>query len=164
MIDVRSERGQGSTFVIYLRTAAALKKEERVKPAVAEPGRTGRVLIMDDDPVVLDIAGELIRTLGHSAEVSSEGREAITKYREAQRSGRPFDVVILDLTIRGGMGGAETIQRLMEIDPGVKAVVSSGYSDDAVVAGYQGKGFKAVLNKPYSTGELRAVLNSLLNL
>ena len=118
---------------------------------------------MDDEPVILDIAGELIRALGHSAEFASQGKEAIAKYQEAQRSGRPFDVVILDLTIRGGMGGAETLKRLSEIDPGVKAVVSSGYSDDAAIAGYLEQGFKAVLKKPYDDDELQEVLNRLLN-
>ncbi len=163
MIDVKSERGKGTTFIIYLPATEAVKREEQGRPAAAAPGRTGRVLIMDDEPVILDIAGELIRALGHSAEFASQGKEAIAKYQEAQRSGQPFDVVILDLTIRGGMGGAETLRRLTEIDPGVKAVVSSGYSDDAAIAGYLEQGFKAVLKKPYDDNELREVLNRLLN-
>jgi len=163
MIDVKSEMGKGTTFIVYLPATAVVKREEQARPAAAAPGRTGRVLIMDDEPVILDVAGELIRALGHSAEFSSQGQEAIAKYREAQRSGRPFDVVILDLTIRGGMGGVETLRILSEIDPGVKAVVSSGYSDDAAIAGYLERGFKAVLKKPYHVDDLRDVLNRLMN-
>jgi two-component system cell cycle sensor histidine kinase/response regulator CckA len=163
IIDVKSEMGKGTTFRIHLPATVAVKREEQARPAAAAQGRTGRVLIMDDDSVILDVAGELIRALGHSAEFSSQGKETIAKYREAQLSGRPFDVVILDLTIRGGMGGAETLRILSEIDPGVKAVVSSGYSDDAAIAGYGEQGFKAVLKKPYHVDELRTVLNRLLN-
>jgi two-component system cell cycle sensor histidine kinase/response regulator CckA len=162
MIDVKSETGHGTTFVIYLPAAATVKREEQTRQ-VAAAGRTGRILVMDDDPVILDVSGELIRALGHSAEFSKEGTETVAKYREAQRSGRPFDIVILDLTIRGGMGGVETLRLLSEIDPGVKAVVSSGYSDDAAIAGYGELGFKAVLKKPYHVDELRDILNRLLN-
>jgi PAS domain S-box-containing protein len=163
VIDVKSEVGKGTTFNIYLPSIAAVKKEEISSPTAAAPGRTGRVLIMDDEPVLLDVAGELIRALGHSAEFASQGKEAIVKYRKAQQSERPFDVVILDLTIRGGMGGTETLQRLLELDPGVKAIVSSGYSDDAVLAGYQAPGFKAFLKKPYNVDELRETLERVLN-
>ena len=162
-IVVKSEMGKGTTFLIYLPATAAVKREEQARPSEAAPGRTGRVLIMDDEPVILTVAGELIRALGHHAELASQGSEAIAKYREAQRSGQPFDVVILDLTIRGGMGGAETLRRLTEIDPGVKTVVSSGYSDDTAIAGYLEQGFKAVLKKPYHVDELREVLNRLMN-
>ncbi len=77
-------------------------------------------------------------------------------------SGKPFDIVILDLTIRGGMGGRDTIQRLRAIDPGVSAIVSSGYSDDAIVAEYEKYGFKARLTKPYRLDDLRAILNNIL--
>ena len=163
-IVVKSEMGKGTTFLIYLPAAAAVRREEQTRPAAAAPGRTGRVLIMDDDPVILTVGGELIRALGHYAELSSQGKEAIAKYQGAQRSGQPFDVVILDLTIRGGMGGAETLRRLLQIDPGVKAVVSSGYSDDTAIAGYLELGFKAVLMKPYHVDDLREVLNRLMNL
>jgi two-component system cell cycle sensor histidine kinase/response regulator CckA len=162
MIDVKSQTGQGTTFTLYLPATASVGQEERAASVPAAPGRTGRVLVMDDEPVILDVAGELLKALGHRAEFASDGTETIAKYREAQRSGSPFDIVILDLTIRGGMGGVETAKKLMELDPGVKAIVSSGYSDDASIAGYQKQGFKAVLKKPYHVDELRDVLNGLL--
>jgi PAS domain S-box-containing protein len=163
VIDVRSGVDKGTLFLIYLPATAAATRETPVSLAKAAPGRTGRVLVMDDEPVIRDIAGQLIRALGHSAESVSQGKEAISKYEEAHRSGRPFDIVILDLTIRGGMGGAEALQKLLEFDPGVKAVVSSGYSTDAAIAGYREQGFKASLKKPYNVKELQEVLNRLLN-
>jgi PAS domain S-box-containing protein len=163
IIDVRSEVDKGSTFLLYLPARPAAKKEARAMPAIAAPGRTGRVLVMDDEPVIRDIACELIRALGHNAEFASQGKEAIKKYQEAQQSGRPFDIVILDLTVRGGMGGVETLQKLLEVDTRVKAVVSSGYSNDTVTAGFWKQGFKAFLKKPYNVDELENVLNRLLN-
>jgi CheY-like chemotaxis protein len=118
---------------------------------------------MDDEQIVRDVGVALITELGHRVEIAIHGKEALEKYREAKRSGDPYDIVILDLTIQGGMGGAETLQRLLEIDPGVKTVVSSGYSDDSLIAGYHEQGFKTVLKKPYHVAELQEVLNGLLN-
>ena len=162
LIEVRSEVGKGTTFRVYLPAAAIVKHKEQAKPATAAATRIGKVLVMDDDPVILDLAGELLAELGHTGEFATHGREAIEKYVAAKQSGNPFDVVILDLTIRGGMGGAETIRKLLTIDPAVKAVVSSGYSDDTVAADHQKEGFKAFLKKPYDIDALREVLNKLL--
>ena len=118
---------------------------------------------MDDEELVRNVAGALVKVLGNEVEVVENGEAAITKYMSARESGKPFDIVILDLTIRGGLGGTETIERLLEIDPGVRAIVSSGYSDNAVVADYQKYGFKASLNKPYKLEDLRDTLNALLS-
>ncbi len=154
-IEVRSELDKGTTFSLYIPADEAGKTTPREMPAAAAaPGRVLRVLLMDDEELIRDVAGELIGELGHRVEFALNGREAIDRYREAKRSGDPFDVVILDLTIRGGMGGAETMQTLLEIDPGVKAVVSSGYSEDAVIASYAEQGFIAFLKKPYTAEEL----------
>jgi two-component system cell cycle sensor histidine kinase/response regulator CckA len=162
LIEVRSEVGKGTTFLVYLPATAIVKRSEQAKPAMAAAGRIGKVLVMDDEPVILDLAGELLAELGHSTEFATHGGEAIEKYVAAKQSGKPFDVVILDLTIRGGMGGAETIRKLLKIDPEVKAVVSSGYSDDTVAADHQKEGFKAFLKKPYDIDALREVLHKLL--
>jgi two-component system, cell cycle sensor histidine kinase and response regulator CckA len=163
LIEVSSEVGKGTTFHVYLpATPAPVKNEQQVRQATAAAGRTGKVLVMDDEPFIRDVAGELLALLGHTVEFAVHGGEAIDKYVAARRSGKPFDVVILDLTIRGGMGGAETIQRLLKIDPGVKAIVSSGYSDDANMANFQEQGFKAVLKKPYDADQLQRVLNAVL--
>jgi CheY-like chemotaxis protein len=132
--------------------------------SVAEvvPSRSGKVLIMDDEPVVLNVVGELVRALGHEVEFAEHGTVAIEKYSQARASGKPYDVVILDLTIRGGMGGAETVRKLLEIDPEVKAVVSSGYSDADVVSKYREYGFSAFLKKPYKVDDLQDVLTMLI--
>ncbi len=163
VIKVKSEVGKGTTFVMYLPAASITEKAEKAAPAPSVPGRKGRVLVMDDESLILNVAGDLIEALGHSVEFAANGDEAIEKFQQARQSGRPFDVVILDLTIRGGTGGAETVQRLLRIDPAVKAVVSSGYSEDATIACYQDQGFKAVLKKPYEVEDLQNVLNKLLS-
>jgi PAS domain S-box-containing protein len=161
VIDVASAAGAGTTFTIYLPAAVRVAAPPE-PPAAVTAALAGKVLVMDDEEVVRDIAGEMIRALGHEVEVAEHGAEAIRRFREAREGGRPFDVVVLDLTIRGGMGGKETLERLRELDPAVRAIVSSGYSDDAVVADYQAHGFRARLSKPYRIDELQAVLATLL--
>jgi PAS domain S-box-containing protein len=157
---VTSELGRGSTFTIHL--PAAVRPPEGPRPHDApRVERRLRVLVMDDEQMILDLAGEILRALGHEAEFVGSGEAAIAAYQRARAAGRPFDVVILDLTIRGGLGGVETVRRLLEIDPAVKAVVSSGYSEDAGISSYLEHGFKQFLNKPYSVTDLRRVLNSL---
>jgi signal transduction histidine kinase/CheY-like chemotaxis protein len=160
-IEVKSSLGKGSTFLIYL-PAVAEQKEEKMSVSEVAPSRSGKVLIMDDEPVVLNVVGELVRALGHEVEFAEHGTVAIEKYSQARASGKPFDVVILDLTIRGGMGGAETVRKLLEIDPEVKAVVSSGYSDADVVSKYREYGFSAFLKKPYKVDDLQDVLTMLI--
>ncbi|HYA86240.1 MAG TPA: PAS domain S-box protein [Nitrospirota bacterium] len=162
-IHVKSELGKGTTFLIYLPAATAAIGENKPAMAVPMTFKKGKILVMDDEEYILNIARELIQTLGHEIGLAANGAEAINIYQEAQGSGKPFDVAILDLTVRGGMGGAETVKRLLEIDPKAKAVVSSGYSDDATIASYEKQGFKAVLRKPYNVDELKDVLNKLLN-
>jgi PAS domain S-box-containing protein len=159
LINVKSEPGNGATFSLYLPAT-----REQCRPAAAAaapgapPGRAGRVLVMDDEEVVRNVAGELIKALGHDVDYALHGEEALAKYRAAQSAGRRYDAVILDLTIRGGMGGAETLRRLLIIDQDVAAVVSSGYSDDAVTSNYREHGFKAFLKKPYDLDNLQCVL------
>jgi PAS domain S-box-containing protein len=160
-IEVRSVVGTGSTFLIYLpavSTEASLPAE-RPHPA---PARKGRVLVMDDESVIRLVAQALLGSLGHDVEAAENGDAAVGLYRRAIAEGRPFDVVILDLTVRGGKGGAETLRELLEIDPGVKAVVSSGYSDDQVIATYLQHGFCSFLKKPYDMQELSRVLDEVM--
>ena len=163
MIDVSSVLGKGSTFTIYLpATREVLESAAASVSARCTTGKKCRVLVMDDEPVVRLVAGELLRELGHETEFAEHGDSAIEKYRRAKAAGKPFDVVILDLTIRGGKGGAETLRELLEIDPGVKAVVSSGYSDDEVLATYRQHGFRSFLKKPYNIQELDRMLDEVM--
>ncbi|MBI5103316.1 MAG: PAS domain S-box protein [Nitrospirae bacterium] len=161
LIDVSSEVGKGSVFRIYL-PSAGIRKTAPLPSPPAPSGRSARILVMDDEEIVRMVSGELIQSLGHKVELAEHGTAAIEKYRQAQSDGDPFDIVILDLTIRGGMGGDEAVRELRAIDPAVKAVVSSGYSDDAIVSSYPDHGFDAFLKKPYDVDGLRDVINSLL--
>ncbi len=162
VIDVKSELGKGSTFFIYLPAIEA--DGEKVEPVLAAKAIVGkgRILLMDDEEIVRDVAGELLRALGHEAEFALNGEEAVIKYREAMASGRKFDIVILDLTIRGGAGGEEAIRELLAIDPDIKAVVSSGYIDNSTISEYSKRGFKACLTKPYTINGLKNTLDALL--
>ncbi len=156
---VESEMGKGSVFFLYLPAAAALPETAAVHPsAPPAPINRLRILAMDDEDLVRNLIEEMLRALGHEVETASHGEEALEKYRAAADTGKPFDCVILDYTIRGGMGGAETIQRLKQMDPAVKAIVSSGYSNDDAVTNFRKNGFIAFLKKPYDIEELRKTL------
>jgi signal transduction histidine kinase/ActR/RegA family two-component response regulator len=153
--------GKGSTFRIYL--PAALGKIQEEEPvSVSAKVSSAKVLVMDDEETIREVAGNLLRALGHECEFAERGESAVAMFKAARDEGRPFDLVLLDLTIRGGMGGAETIQKLRTIDPEVKAIVSSGYSDEAVLSDYQNWGFKIFLKKPYQLEDLQRAVDSLL--
>ncbi len=160
-IDVTSRLGEGSVFSVYL--PASLGGGIRAPETGANLGEgVGKILVMDDDEVVRDVAAGMLESLGHAVTTAASGEEAVNLYCRAREEGGPFDVVILDLTVKRGMGGEGTILKLRELDPGIKAVVSSGYSDAAVVADYRSYGFSACLNKPYRLGALRNCLLALL--
>ncbi len=162
-IDVKSEPGKGATFVIYLPSSGDIvETAEETHAAVPAPGRKGRILVMDDEELVRDVARELMDFLGHEVEVAEDGEDAIEKFRQARKSGKPFDVVILDLTIKGGMGGEAAIGKLREIDPNVTAIVSTGYCDNPVISDYRSYGFATYLKKPYTIHTLEDSLNSIL--
>jgi len=164
MIDIRTKAGEGSTFMIYLPAIASnSRKASAAKPAGPALTRRARVLVMDDEEIIRNISRDMLRRLGHEVNVAKHGQEALEKYQGAIAAGKPFDVVILDLTVRGGMGGADAVQKLLEIDPAVKAIVSSGYSEDAAMANYLSHGFKAYLDKPYTLAQLRNTLHSVLS-
>jgi PAS domain S-box-containing protein len=123
----------------------------RVAPGAAD---TRRILVMDDEQPICELAAELLSREGYAVETALDGAEAIRKYQDARIAGQPYDVVILDLTVRGGMGGRETAMKLAEIDPGVRAIVSSGYSQDLMMSRFREFGFCGVVSKPYSVSEL----------
>jgi CheY-like chemotaxis protein len=117
---------------------------------------------MDDDADILELAGAVLRLLEYEPVLTRDGNEAIDAYQEARAQGRPFAAVILDLTIPGGMGGRDTIRRLREIDPDVRAIVSSGYSNDAVLAEHRAHGFRAMVAKPYRMEDLARALSEAI--
>lgn len=122
----------------------------------------GRVLVMDDEEIVREIAMEMLGSLGCETVGARHGEEAIALYLQATAEGRPFDALLIDLTIVGGMGGRETVARLRELDPEVKAVVSSGYATDPIMANYRDYGFCGVVPKPYKLHELNGAIRPLL--
>jgi CheY-like chemotaxis protein len=118
---------------------------------------------MDDEEIIREVAGEILIHLGYRAEFCGDGVEAIEKYVAAGEAGEKYDVVLMDLTIPGGMGGKETMKRLLEIDPDAKGIVSSGYSNDSILANYDQYGFRGVIQKPYDMGELDRILLQVIN-
>ncbi len=158
-ISAKSEVDKGTTFAFYLPATGepAESEPEDVTPALIRG--SGRVLVMDDDPLLQECAGELLHELGYDVVVVSDGLEAVEVYKREARLQRPFDAVILDLLVRDGMGGKEAMRKLLEIDPHVKAIVSSGYSSDTVMANPEKHGFSAVLNKPFTMEKLASVLD-----
>jgi PAS domain S-box-containing protein len=159
-IIVESELGKGTVFHIYLPAsqgeAPPLPRQERLVRG------NGAILIMDDDEDMRKTTGDMLMRMGYTVDYASEGNEAIAKYQQARNSGRPFAAVIMDLTIPGGMGGKETIGKLMAIDPAVKAIVSSGYSEDPVLAGFRDHGFRGVAIKPYRIREFSEVVAAVI--
>ena len=161
-ISVESVLGSGTTFSIYLPASSkepARKKDSREEPIRGE----GKILVMDDEAIVRDVTGQILKHLGYDVEFAGDGSEAIELYRKAKESGKPFDLVIMDLTVPGGMGGKEAILRLIEIDPDVRAIVSSGYSDNLVMSDFRQYGFKGVVAKPYKIQQLALALHNVLN-
>lgn len=161
MITVDSEQGVGTAFHVYLPASSGQEAEKSVVSREPVTGN-GRVLVMDDEAILRDFIEELLRMLGYDVRGTADGVEAIEAYQQARQDGNPFDCVLMDLTIPGGMGGKEAIKRLLELDPEVKAIVSSGYCDDPVMANYRKHGFKGVVAKPYDAEGLSAVLHQVL--
>ena len=118
---------------------------------------------MDDEPVVRQVVARMLAVLGYEVQTATEGSAAVELFRDAIAGGTPFDAVILDLTVPGGMGGAETIGRLRAIDPQVRAIVSSGYSSDPVMSNYRDFGFSNVITKPFQASGLSLVLRQVLS-
>jgi PAS domain S-box-containing protein len=156
-VTVASTLGKGTTFAVYLpasdRPAAAPETTRGRRTAAS-----GRVLVMDDEPQVRKVATVMLSRLGYDVEAACDGGEALEKARSAREAGRPFDVLLMDLTVVGGMGGAEAAERLPQVDPGAVAVATSGYSNDPVMARWKEHGFVAAVAKPYTPADLGAAI------
>jgi CheY-like chemotaxis protein len=120
------------------------------------------VLVLEDEEVVSKAVARMLKELGYTFEITDDGNETVRRYAEEQAAGRPFDLVIMDLTIPGGLGGKEAVAQLRKLAPDAPVIVSSGYSDEAVMADYKAYGFDAVLPKPYKYEELAELLSRLL--
>jgi len=159
---VKSKVGKGTSFEIYLPASRKkIKPDDEIEGEIIRG--TGRILVMDDEEVVRGVTGEILKDLGYEVEYAKEGAEAIELYKQSRKANQPFNAVIMDLTIPGGMGGKETIDHLLQIDPEVRAIVSSGYSNDPVMANHEKYGFLGVVTKPCKVYELSRVLHSAMN-
>jgi signal transduction histidine kinase/ActR/RegA family two-component response regulator len=181
-ITVESEVGVGTTFHIYLPSAREIGGADAAgqaggvisqaktrqlsggeKAAVpAGVSRPGLVLLMEDEEAVKTVVGLTLRGMGHEVELAENGQMAIEVYKKAQSLGRHFDVVLLDLTVRGGMGGQETIQALLKIDPAMKAIAMSGYAHDPVILEPERHGFKGALAKPFEGDKLQEIISRVM--
>jgi len=158
--------GQGTTLTLYLPRSGIRRgvtmPEGRVSPIIAASGRGRRILLMDDDADVRVIGARLLRVLGFDVAEVGTGEEAVTLYEQAQEARNPFEVVILDLTVPGAMGGKECVRRLKKCNPEVRAIVATGYYTDPIVAEFQTYGFVAAVQKPYRLEDLSTALTKVL--
>ena len=159
-VQVRSLVGRGTDFTFYLPSIGAAVLGPTEIEATSEGGRHagGAVLVMDDDELIQILATQILEHLGYQVTSCANGEEAVALYGKAVGTGTPFLAAVMDLTIPGGMGGKEAAQQILALDPAVRLIVSSGYSNDEVMADYARYGFCAAIAKPYRVAELTAVL------
>ncbi len=160
-IRVKSEVGEGTTFSVFLPA----RKGEKIMNTVSDSdvsGGEGLILLMDDDKMVREACKELIEFLGYSVISTNEGAKAVEKYRELHDKGAAPDLVILDLTVPGGMGGKGALREIKKINPEVRAIATSGYSTDPILSDFAEFGFSASINKPFSMEQLAGVIKKLL--
>lgn len=162
-IGVESEPGAGTTFTVFLPLAEQPGEiEARRAPSFNIAKKTGRVLFMDDDPNICTLTCGMLDGLGYKYDIAHNGEEAVQFYKRYLNIGRPYDVVIMDLTIIGGMGGEQTFRILRDLHPEVRAIIASGYDHDELARQYLDLGFLGYLTKPYRVGDLGRVIKKVL--
>ena len=134
----------------------------RRAPSLSDATRTGRVLFMDDDEDIRYLTSTMLESLGYKFDLVSNGDDAVKLYKRYLNIGRPYDIVIMDLTIVGGMGGEQTFRVLRDLHPEVRAVIASGYDNDEMLRQFLDMGFYGYLNKPYRVGDLGRVIKKVL--
>jgi PAS domain S-box-containing protein len=154
----------GACFTFYLPATPAINLDHKISDKIHKHSRLkGRVLVMDDEEHLRQALGLALESYGIQPTLTQEGNQALTVYKTAMEKGQPFDAVILDLTVPAGLGGIETMRGLLELDPKVKGIVATGYSQEAVLSNLEQYGFKAGLSKPFSLKELSRILETLLS-
>lgn len=159
-LTVESELGHGTIFTIYLPASEKPASQSTDEMTSLFIGK-GKILVMDDEEFIREVAIHMLGKIGYEVAVADDGNQAVEMYRQAQKSGEPFDTVIMDLTVPGGMGGKEAIQKLKKLDPNVKALVSSGYSNDPIMSNFRDYGFQGVVKKPYRIQDMSDALRSV---
>jgi CheY-like chemotaxis protein len=158
---VESQVEKGTTFHVYLPASKqdpVPEKEVEGKPARGK----GKILLIDDDPMILKTAGEMLRRLGYVVLTAMDHEQGIEQYQEAQRDRKRFSAVVMDLTVPGSMGGQEAVQQILRIDPDACVIVSSGYSQDPVMSDFRKHGFRGVVVKPYNIEDLAEAVQCAL--
>ncbi|TAL39932.1 MAG: response regulator [Spirochaetes bacterium] len=159
-IEAASRPNEGSTFTVYL-PATDEKAPGEARPVAPPSCFSGRVLLMDDEELVLKIGANLLRHMGFEPVCVKRGEDAIDEFRRAREAGRPFRLIIMDLTITGGMGGVDTVVRIKELDPAAKVIVSTGYAHDLTVSEHTRFGFDGAIIKPYTFEEFRKAIEAV---
>jgi two-component system cell cycle sensor histidine kinase/response regulator CckA len=160
-ISVESTVGIGTKFNIYLPANPEVKIEHKTENENVLSGE-GKILVMDDEEDILEVAEIMLKNLGYDVVTTKNGNEALELYKSALANNHPFNVVIMDLTIRGGMGGKHAIKKLLMMDPQAKVIVSSGYSNDPTMANYMSYGFKGLIMKPFKMKDLWKTLKNVI--
>ncbi|WP_084456940.1 hybrid sensor histidine kinase/response regulator [Desulfogranum mediterraneum] len=160
-LEVESQPNQGTSFRISLPAAREQTIARHREQAARVSAAAKRVMVMDDDPFILDLSQQMLLQFGHEPVLAKSGHEALELYQHHHGSAHPIDILILDLTLPGCMGGREVLQRILALTPEAKAIVTSGYSNDSVLTNYRQHGFSATISKPFVMAELQATIDQL---